>query len=32
MLLFVAPFLLIGFIWGKLLIARKMAGRRARGG
>jgi len=28
-LLFVAPFLLVGFVWGKLLIARKMA---ARGG
>jgi hypothetical protein len=32
MVLFVAPFLLIGFIWGKLLIARKMAARGARGG
>jgi hypothetical protein len=31
MVLFVAPFLLIGFIWGKLLIARKMAARQARG-
>ena len=28
-LLFVAPFLLVGFVWGKLLITRKMA---ARGG
>ena len=28
-LLFIAPFLLVGFVWGKLLIARKMA---ARGG
>ena len=26
-LLFVAPFLLVGFIWGKLLITRKMAAR-----
>jgi hypothetical protein len=29
-LLFVAPFLLVGFVWGKLLIARKMAARRRR--
>jgi hypothetical protein len=28
-LLFVAPFVLVGFVWGKLLIKRKMA---ARGG
>jgi hypothetical protein len=27
--LFVAPFVLVGFVWGKLLIKRKMA---ARGG
>ena len=29
MLLFAAPFVLIGFVWGKLLIARKMAARGA---
>jgi hypothetical protein len=28
-LLFVAPFLLVGFVWGKLIIKRKMS---ARGG
>jgi len=27
MLLFVAPFVLIGFVWGKLLITRRMAAR-----
>ncbi len=31
MLLFVAPFVLIGFVWGKLLITRRMAARVVRG-
>jgi hypothetical protein len=31
-LLFVAPFLLVGFVWGKLLITRKMAAQGATNG